>query len=71
MIFINDELCNGCRSCVDACPRSALGVSKARKKANVNLAICVSCGTCIDVCPEWAIDCLDNDQSGLAIDMPV
>ena len=59
VIVIDEERCNGCRMCVDACPEEALGLIK--KKAAVNHASCALCGTCIDICPERAIQTRDKE----------
>lgn len=53
ILIIDDELCNGCCTCVDACPDEALNLIK--NKAVVNHISCALCGTCIDICPEIAI----------------
>lgn len=50
---VNNELCNGCRKCVEFCKFNALAYIKDR------LAIfgetCHSCGGCVLVCPEKAL----------------
>jgi ferredoxin len=51
---IDEELCTGCRACVDICPVQALAQvgSKARL---VRPELCTYCTVCEDVCPEDAI----------------
>ena len=50
---INNELCNGCRRCVDFCKFNALAYIK--DKVYVFDEICHSCGGCMLLCPEKAI----------------
>ena len=50
---VNNELCNGCRKCVDFCKFNALAYIK--NKLIVFDDVCHSCGGCILVCPESAL----------------
>ena len=50
---VNNELCNGCRKCVDFCNFNALAYIK--DKLIVFDDVCHSCGGCILVCPEKAL----------------
>jgi MinD superfamily P-loop ATPase len=50
---VNNELCNGCRKCVDFCKFNALAYIK--NKLIVFDDVCHSCGGCILVCPERAL----------------
>lgn len=50
---VNNELCNGCRKCVDFCKFNALAYIK--NKLVVFDDVCHSCGGCILVCPEKAL----------------
>jgi len=50
---VNNELCNGCRKCVDFCKFNALAYIKT--KLIVFEDVCHSCGGCIMVCPEKAL----------------
>ena len=50
---VNNELCNGCRKCVDFCKFNALAYIK--NKLIVFDDVCHSCGGCILVCPEKAL----------------
>lgn len=50
---VDNELCNGCRKCVDFCKFNALAYIK--DKLIVFEEICHSCGGCIMVCPEKAL----------------
>lgn len=50
---VDNELCNGCRKCVDFCNFNALALVNG--KLIVFEDICHSCGGCILVCPEKAL----------------
>ncbi len=54
MVVINQESCDGCKTCVQVCPASALELNnrKARMIAGVD---CVSCGDCQAACPTDSI----------------
>jgi len=50
---VDNELCNGCRKCVDFCKFNALAYIK--NKMIVFDEVCHSCGGCILVCPQKAV----------------
>lgn len=51
--IIDQDVCIGCRSCVDACAENVLEIV-AGKSAVINLGACTSAGTCAAVCPTGA-----------------
>jgi NAD-dependent dihydropyrimidine dehydrogenase PreA subunit len=51
-VWIDAELCNGCKRCVKACPYE--GVEMREGKAHI-LDRCTSCGACIESCKQNAI----------------
>ena len=51
--FVDENLCNGCRKCVDFCKFNALAFIK--NKPYVFEEVCHSCGGCMLLCPEKAI----------------
>jgi heterodisulfide reductase subunit A len=61
---VNQELCSGCRACIQACPFSAIEeeeiqdrrLKKKRIVARVLEAVCTGCGNCAAVCRMAAID---------------
>lgn len=50
---VDDELCNGCRKCVDFCNFNAL--ARIQNKLIIFDDVCHSCGGCVLVCPEKAL----------------
>lgn len=53
MIYIDDNLCTGCGTCLDVCDRSAITLDGCT--ASITQESCTSCGQCVDVCPVGAI----------------
>lgn len=51
-VWIEVELCTGCKRCVKACPYGAVEMKDG--KAHI-LEKCTSCGACLEVCKEKAI----------------
>lgn len=51
-VWIEVDLCNGCKRCIKACPYGAIELKDG--KAGI-LERCTSCGACLDVCKEKAI----------------
>jgi NAD-dependent dihydropyrimidine dehydrogenase PreA subunit len=54
---IDDETCNGCAKCVDACPVEAMSLVSAndpakpkRRLARVDETTCLGCGLCVRSC---------------------
>ncbi|GHV26703.1 4Fe-4S ferredoxin [Synergistales bacterium] len=52
-VTIDAGKCNGCESCVEGCPVSAITVDGG--KAKVDDDTCVDCGACAGTCPSEAI----------------
>ncbi len=53
-IVVDEDLCTGCESCVEVCPRDSLALNENGFITMVNQR-CHSCGHCISVCPENAL----------------
>ena len=51
-VWIDPELCNGCKRCIKACPYE--GVEIREDKAHI-LERCTSCGACLETCKQKAI----------------
>ena len=52
-VKVNLEKCNGCSTCVEACPTEALSV--ADDKVKIDGETCIDCGVCVDECPVQAL----------------
>ncbi len=50
---VNKEECNGCKSCVDVCPSTAIDM--VDDKAEVRADDCIDCNACEDACQSGAI----------------
>ena len=51
---IEEDLCSGCRTCVELCPYTAITYNAEKKKSEINGALCKGCGTCVGACPSGA-----------------
>jgi len=54
IVKINDEKCNGCGQCVDACAEGAIEIIEGKAKL-VSETYCDGLGACIGHCPQEAI----------------
>ena len=56
--FIVNDKCNGCLSCVENCPASALDFNDQDGKRTLkhNMTKCARCGQCWRICPHEAIE---------------
>ena len=56
--FVVNEKCNGCLSCVENCPASALRFEDTVNGRSLlhNMALCARCGQCWRICPQQAIE---------------
>jgi heterodisulfide reductase subunit A len=54
---VDEQLCSGCRVCIELCPYSAISFISQDGKgtARINEALCKGCGTCVAACPAGAI----------------
>jgi ferredoxin len=59
---LDEDLCNGCRSCMRVCQFGAISYSAARQKAVIDPRMCYGCGVCRAVCAKGAIT-LDDRAS--------
>ncbi len=51
-VWVEADLCNGCKRCIKACPYGALEL--AQEGVGVQER-CTSCGACVKVCPQGAL----------------
>ncbi len=52
---VDEEVCSGCKTCIELCPYSAISFDEEKKVASINEALCKGCGTCAAACPSGAI----------------
>ena len=52
---VQDELCSGCRTCLELCPYSAVGFDETTHRAEIDDTSCHGCGTCVAACPSGAL----------------
>jgi len=60
---VDIDLCNGCESCLAACPVSAISMDD--EKAVVNTAECIGCGVCVVECPTGATSLVAKKQEDI------
>ncbi len=53
--YVEEDLCSGCKSCLDICPYNAIDFDEEKNRAVINEALCKACGTCAATCPSGAI----------------
>jgi heterodisulfide reductase subunit A len=51
---INEEVCSGCKLCIQNCPYSAITFDEEKKVSTVTIELCKGCGTCVAGCPSGA-----------------
>ena len=64
---VNQELCNLCEACVDACPFEALSANE--KGLERNWEACMGCGVCVEKCPLEAISLVRDEKKGIPLDV--
>jgi len=64
---INQELCNLCGACEEACPFGALSLNDTRLERNWEL--CMGCGVCGVKCPLQAISLVRDEKKGAPLDV--
>jgi heterodisulfide reductase subunit A len=52
---VDEEMCSGCKVCLNLCPYNAITFDEEKKVANVNDILCKGCGVCVAACPAGAI----------------
>ena len=64
---VNQDLCDGCRKCVDFCEFNALAY--IQQKLLVFEEVCHSCGGCMILCPQHALQEKDKEIGHIEIGM--
>mgnify|MGYP000518931315 CR=1 FL=1 len=52
--WIDENMCSGCKTCINLCPYKAISRDEERKIAVIDPALCKGCGTCVAACPSGA-----------------
>lgn len=52
---VNEEICSGCKTCVNLCPFNAASFDEEKRVAQINEVMCKGCGVCAAACPSGAI----------------
>ncbi|MDY6907009.1 MAG: CoB--CoM heterodisulfide reductase iron-sulfur subunit A family protein [Chloroflexota bacterium] len=52
---VDEELCSGCKTCIQLCPYGAISSDVEKEVSRVNEALCKGCGTCVATCPSAVI----------------
>jgi len=51
---IDDEVCSGCKLCLQNCPYDAIEFDTEKKISKIVEELCKGCGTCVAGCPSGA-----------------
>ena len=52
---IDEDTCNGCAKCEEACPTGAIKIEEAEDLAEVDADDCIGCGVCVAACAPASI----------------
>jgi heterodisulfide reductase subunit A len=52
--WVDEDMCSGCKTCINLCPYQAIRADEERKIAVIDPALCKGCGTCVAACPSGA-----------------
>jgi Fe-S-cluster-containing hydrogenase component 2 len=63
-VYIDYDVCIGCRACVGVCPFGAMSFNAIDKKV-FKCDLCDGDPQCVKFCEEKAVDFVDADQVGL------
>lgn len=63
-VFVNENKCTLCLSCVDSCNVGALSIDSIQNSLHINASICTTCGYCQMSCPE---DCMDVKRGEIVL----
>ena len=60
---VDEELCNGCETCVDRCQMEAIDVVDGISTIALNR--CIGCGLCVTTCPDEAMQLIKKSEDQL------
>jgi Fe-S-cluster-containing hydrogenase component 2 len=63
---VDDQRCEGCGSCQDACPFRAINMNG---QASVDREKCLGCGVCESRCPAEAVSLVRDETKGIPLDI--
>lgn len=63
---LNPELCTGCKSCIEVCPREVFEMQNKRAVIT-DLDLCMECGACENNCESGALSVLSGTGCASAI----
>ena len=64
LVVIDQDTCDGCGKCIQACPYDGVFLDMESKKA-IN---CVFCGQCVKECPTGCLSFHEEKEDGMSID---
>ncbi len=62
IVYIHEELCNGCELCVQACHEGAIQMVNGKARL-LNDKYCDGLGDCLPACPTGAIEIIERDAA--------
>ncbi|WP_321393251.1 4Fe-4S binding protein [uncultured Desulfuromusa sp.] len=65
ILQIDENLCNSCGLCVQACNVAALEVVAAKQPVRLQKQVCLGCGACISVCKQKALSMVAREETYL------
>ncbi len=62
ILNIDEELCNSCGLCINACNVAALEMTKPKQPVQLQKKVCLGCGACISTCHQGALSMIDRGK---------
>ncbi len=61
VVQLENQRCNYCGLCINACPFNAINADKTKKTIKINMEKCFGCGVCRHFCPSQALHISPRD----------